>query len=347
MGLVSDFPVDSTPLSEKIERDLTLVKHSRVRTLIVPGLFSDVKLFNSDVSDVLATCHNVVYLGNYLDVPWNKNSDEVRAHKTNNSMLVNSIYESVLIRGDSSGMLLGPNEILLMTDNEGFSGNETKRVLLTVWMEESLGNPVARAVGGALLTYGGLTYGEWVDIGKPLDADQAALLLKEKYMGTFYQGPAFYTNGEINYSANPIWAHPVFETMASWAAAPVACPFPQIMADVSYENDEVKAAFHYEAHPLSATTDRRIKVSQWSLKIRKVLFTVLDFDKFKNARSRFKRPLRMYVYAEPGEGYTESDISRNLTLHDEVLNKHIILDGDPRLESLDAWQYAKHFNQID
>lgn len=133
--------------------------------------------------------------------------------------------------------LVGPNEIAALNIPESWTNAKSRVFLRDFWMGTN-GAKTAIAVRGRLLSHGGLTYGEWVELGRPQDADAAALLLNEKYQKTLYQGPAYALSGVPNFSANPIWAHPARELYPSWITAPESLPFDQLTGGGSLNNPE-------------------------------------------------------------------------------------------------------------
>lgn len=133
--------------------------------------------------------------------------------------------------------LVGPNEIAALSDPERWLNIRSRTLLRDMWVGE---NPIKTAAvsRGRLLTHGGLTYGEWIDIGRPETAADAADRLNEKYLRSLYQGAAYALGDGPNYSVNPIWAHPARELYPSWITAPEALPFDQITAGGSLNNPE-------------------------------------------------------------------------------------------------------------
>lgn len=133
--------------------------------------------------------------------------------------------------------LIGPNEIAALNLPEEWTNAKARVALRELWMGETPAL-TAMAVRGRLLTHGGLTYGEWVELERPETAEETARLLNEKYAKTLYQGPAYALNGVPNYSANPIWAHLSREVLPSWITAPESLPFDQVTGGGSLNNPE-------------------------------------------------------------------------------------------------------------
>lgn len=143
-------------------------------------------------------------------------------------------------RLDKWHQLIGPNEIAALNVPESWTNAKSRVFLRDFWMSDNAAK-VAIAVRGRLLSHGGLTYGEWTEIGRPDNADTAANLLNEKYQKTLYQGTAYALGGSPNFSANPIWAHPSRELYPSWISAPESLPFDQITGGGSLNNPEGRA----------------------------------------------------------------------------------------------------------
>lgn len=136
--------------------------------------------------------------------------------------------------------LIGPNELVALTSPDTWTNSNSKALLRDLWMGE---DPAltAVAVRGRLLTHGGLTYGEWLELGRPETADETAALLNERYARTLFQGPSYALGSGPNYSANPIWAHPARELYPSWITAPEGLPFDQLTGGGSLNNPEGRA----------------------------------------------------------------------------------------------------------
>lgn len=133
--------------------------------------------------------------------------------------------------------LIGPNEIAALNVPETWTNAKSRVFLRDIWMGENSAK-VAIAVRGRLLSHGGLTYGEWLAIGRPVTAEDAARLLNEKYQKTLYQGPAYALGSAPNFAANPVWAHPSRELYPSWISAPESLPFDQVTGGGSLNNPE-------------------------------------------------------------------------------------------------------------
>lgn len=133
--------------------------------------------------------------------------------------------------------LIGPNEIAALNVPKEWTNAKSRVFLRELWMGDNAAK-VAVESRGRLLSHGGLTYGEWIEIGRPETAKEAATLLNEKYAKTLYQGPAYALGGAPNFAANPIWAHPSRELYPSWIAAPESLPFDQLTGGGSLNNPE-------------------------------------------------------------------------------------------------------------
>jgi hypothetical protein len=136
--------------------------------------------------------------------------------------------------------LIGPNEIAALNMPETWTNAKSRVFLRDLWMGDAPAS-TALAVRGRLFSHGGLTYGEWLDIGKPETAEEAAELLNKRYAQTLYQGPCYALGSAPNFSANPIWAHPSRELYPSWISAPESLPFDQVTGGGSLNNPEGRA----------------------------------------------------------------------------------------------------------
>lgn len=204
-----------------------------LRILYLPGIEGQLKLWNNVFEREAAASDEVYQFGNIVGL--NENAKDISENRgANQDMLVAVASRMGLSRWNQ---LVGPNEIAALNLPDEWTNQRSRKILRDLWVGE---NPmkVAIAVRGRLITHGGLTYGEWVEIGRPERASEAARLLNEKYQRTLYQGRCYALGNAPNFSANPIWAHPSRELYPSWITAPEALPFDQVTGGGSLNDAE-------------------------------------------------------------------------------------------------------------
>ena len=174
--------------------------------------------------------------------------------------------------------LAGPNEIMALNFPKEWTNNASNTVLRDSWLSEEPTMVAAAVEKGRLLTHGGLTYGEWLNLGRPQTAVEAAELINEKYLRTLNQGPCFKTDGTPSIQANPLWADPVLELYPSWVMAPEPCPFDQVHGGESLNTVLGRAAASYETHPLSYVDSLSYRKFGSLTVIQGSVFRAIDLD---------------------------------------------------------------------
>lgn len=202
-----------------------MASHTRYhKTVFLPGLYGQYKLWRSEIAGYCNRADKVIQFGNVIGC-----NDYVKdkEHFGANESLLKYI---ILYRATEENwlQLAGPNEIAALNLPEEWTNKRSRQVLRNSWFSDDPTMFVAGVHEGKLVTHGGLTYGEWLSIGSPEDAETASERLNNKYVGTLHQGGCLSLGGAANYSANPIWADPVLEMYPSWLSAPVPMPFSQI-----------------------------------------------------------------------------------------------------------------------
>lgn len=196
------------------------------KTLFLPPLQGQYILWKSEFTRLAAKVDEIVQLGNLIGCHERfKDKERVGPNLAalNYTLLWRATYSNWV-------QLIGPNEILALNFPDEWTNNESNRILRRRWFDrEQEGRFRVAAVNKSrLVTHGGLTYGEWVSLGRPQTAEEAAEALNEKYETTLYQGPSFKLTGKPNYAANPIFADPLRELYPSWTTAPEELPFSQM-----------------------------------------------------------------------------------------------------------------------
>ena len=222
------------------------------RKLFIPGLHGQVDVYKSRFQKLLPRMDSVITLGNMLRLApfqeYGANADEEPVNMSPTIANFN-LFKELIENTQNSVMpfvnIIGANEIAYLNLPKEAADNYLKdspngtNYVREGWLTDEKVSKVAFRyyvaveVDGRLVTHAGLSYGEWVNLGKPQTAREAAYALNIKYLGTLYQGQCYRLGDGINYAANPIMAHPIAEVYSSWMSTPEICPFPQIHGSIS------------------------------------------------------------------------------------------------------------------
>lgn len=219
-----------------------------MRTLFLGDLEAQYKICRGELElQVIPTVDVVYQLGNLISV--------ARAAKDKKDLGRN---ETVLtfwdrIEGPEKVRLMGANEMMALNFPDEWTNNTSNSFLRDGWLSQDPTMLTASVDKQRLLSHGGLTHGEWVNIGRPETAAEAAELLNEKYRQTLYQGKCWKLDRKPNGAASPIWADPILETYSSWILAEEPCPFDQIHGGESLNTVRGRSAAAYETSPIYYT----------------------------------------------------------------------------------------------
>lgn len=203
------------------------------KTFFIPGLHGQFKLWRQEITKYCNRAEEVIQFGNIVGC--NEYAKDKENRGPNEAILKYVLlYQST---EENWLQLVGPNEIAALNMPEEWTNKISRQILRNNWLSSDPKMKVAGVHEGRLVSHGGLTYGEWVSIGSPDNAQSAAERLNEKYQATLYQGGCYALGGAPNYSANPIWCDPVFELYPSWITAPVEMPFGQVHAGRNLNTD--------------------------------------------------------------------------------------------------------------
>ncbi len=196
------------------------------RSLLLPSIHGQQWLFEKHFKSEIALADEVFQFGNLVGL-----QDYARDKKASlpNNKVLSQVKNEMLVK--DWHQLIGPNELAALQNPDTWTNKNSDVILRYFW-----GNVIMKTATvskGRLLTHGGLTYGEWLDLGAPKTAEVTAELLNEKYAKTLYQGPCFALGNGPNFWANPIWASLVHEVIPSWIGAPESLPFDQMTGGVS------------------------------------------------------------------------------------------------------------------
>lgn len=199
-----------------------------MKTLFIGTLEGQYKILRDDIgAKIIPDVDSVVSLGNLITCSPNERSrDGVGRNEIVLDYWENSISKPKI-------RLIGSNEIAALNFPSEWTSSLGNRFLREGWLSPNPTFFTAIESMGRLVTHAGLTYGEWVEIGKPKTAEVAAELLNEKYAKTLKQGDSYKITGIPNMNASPIWADSILELYPSWILAPEPCPFDQIYGSES------------------------------------------------------------------------------------------------------------------
>lgn len=216
------------------------------RTLFLAGLFGQYKIWKNSIVQELQSSDKIIQLGNFIGCnDFAKDNEQLGPNEAITKFLF--LFKST---ADKWEQLAGDQEIAALNYPDEWTNNSTRQILRNAWFHEDPKMKTAIVHNKRLITHGGMTYGEWVNIGKPKTPEEAAKLLNEKYKHTLYQGPSYKLGSPPNYSANPIWCDPLMEYYPSWITAPVPMPFDQIHSDNSINTEDGRAMLADKTNPI-------------------------------------------------------------------------------------------------
>lgn len=219
------------------------VKDSSVRalekdTLYLPGLFGQWDVWGRNVLDVASTVKTTVQMGNIIGF-----NEDVKSRtdgsRNFNSVLVDNIFSTKVnnenneSNGNNWVQIIGANEIIALADidSEQSSLDEiSAQILRESYFSKNSSMVFAYAHNDRLITHGGLTYGLWVELGKPKTAKKAADLINKKYERQLYFGDSLRVGSPPNLSSDVVFCDDIYELYPSWIYAKEKCPFEQVFA---------------------------------------------------------------------------------------------------------------------
>lgn len=254
------------------------------RTLIIPSLDGQYKLWQDTLVLEANKANEFYQLGNLISV-----SDKFRDREVKgpNRAILGFID---LYKSSTSGwnQLVGTNEITALNFPNIWTNKYSLRYLKRWWFDDEFFK-VATVSKNRLVTHGGLTYGEWVKIGRPQTAEEAAKSLNEKYAKTLHQGPCFKLGNGPNYAANPIWADPYIELYNSWLTTTEECPFNQVHGSGALNREEARRLINNDQTPLHFLD--QVSFRSWGsvAKIKETFFTAVDLNLKKTMMYTFPK----------------------------------------------------------
>jgi hypothetical protein len=195
------------------------------KTLFIPRLEGQYLLWKKEISVLANRVDEIIQFGN--SVGCNEGSKDSKSKGPNNATLeYTALYRSTF---SNWLQLIGPNEILALNFPDEWTNNKSNRILRKRLLEKDQKSFVTAGVSKKrLVTHGGLTYGLWVELGRPQTAKEAADLLNKRYDGSLYFGDCYKLGDPPNYSANPVFADALYEVYPSWITSNEPMPFNQV-----------------------------------------------------------------------------------------------------------------------
>lgn len=260
------------------------------RSLFLPSLNGQHKLWKNVLGREASVSDEVIQFGNLVGIDdYARDSEKFGA---NSSMLKYiMIFRSTQ---EKWTQLVGPNEIIALNTPHEWTNQTSRKILRDSWVGDIRRMAVASTSKGRLVTHGGLTYGEWLSLGRPQTAHKTAELLNNKYMKTLYQGECFNLGNPPNYGANPIWAHPFHELIPSWITTTEVLPFDQLHGSGSLNTMQGRAAVD---ESLSLKYIDKLHYRRWgSIEIiRGQKITSIDLNLPDELLSQLPRDKQIYV----------------------------------------------------
>lgn len=261
-------------------------------TLFIPSIPGQHKLWLNTIAKEATLSSATFQLGNFIGI-----GDHFKEHDGMpglNEKMVRAILHN-RSKQDNWGQLVGPNEIVALNSPYEWTNKNTRKALRDAWMAEQPLMYTALVHDERLITHGGLTYGEWVAIGRPQTAIEAAKLLNAKYAQTVYQGECFKLGNGPNFAANPIWAHPYWELYPSWVTTTEVLPFDQLIGSGSLNNPEGREAVSQPGSPLGYLEKIRYRLWGASVFIRGQKIISLDLQLPLEPISSLKGASQLYL----------------------------------------------------
>lgn len=243
------------------------------KTLILPSLNGQYKIWKDKLVLEANKADEVYQLGNLVSVNEELKDKEIKG--PNRAILgFIDLYKSTT---QNWHQLIGPNEITALNFPSEWTNKYSIRFLKQWWFDQDFFK-VAYVSKNRLVTHGGLTYGEWVNIGRPDNAHIAAVLLNEKYSKTLYQGKCFKLGNGPNYAANPIWADPYIELYNSWLTTEESCPFNQLHGSGALNQKFAREMINSSLTPLHFLNS--VSFRKWGsiAQIKDSFFTAVDLN---------------------------------------------------------------------
>lgn len=218
-----------------------------MKTLVLSNLQGLVNLWKNETTKVANTVEKTIIAGNTVSL-----MPKIKDAKKNgpNRSLLKLVFTYVESHDDAE-ILIGPNEIVALSNPRVWTNDTSLWMLKQRWLEgPEQAMKTATVLNGRLVTHGGLTHGEWVNLGRPTDPYETAHLLNVKYFGKLFTSSCYSIGARPSFEADPIFAHPFQELYPSWLTSNDSAPFGQIIGSRSLNSDEGREAMGSEWSPL-------------------------------------------------------------------------------------------------
>lgn len=210
-------------LEVSVSSDLSMLDKKEYRTVIIPSLNGQYKVWRSYVSPNILLADKVIQTGNLLGC-----NDEVGDYKEDrgSNMLLSQEIIDGLAREKNWVQLLGANEMMILNFPDMWTNNRTNAIIREAWLDGIL--KIAVEDKGRLVTSAGLTYGCWLDLGRPDTASECADMLNKKFKDSLFHGSGYILGDPPSFYASPVMADYVHEVIPSWITGREPCPFDQV-----------------------------------------------------------------------------------------------------------------------
>lgn len=240
-------------------------------TIFVPGLYGQYKVWKEDLRPLLDQVEDIVFCGNVIGL-----NDYVKDNQFNGSnYAIAKFIDTFGYSSKRSKQIIGPNEILGLSYPGEYCCSRTIEILQKWWLDRDSRCTTTLAHNGRLISFGGMTYGQWESVGKPETAEEAANRLNEKFDGTLYPGPCYNLNKKPSMSASPTFANPYYELLPSWIGQE-QCPFDQIYASGDMNTRLGREMSHSELSPLYFVDTIKYRKYGSIVTINDTTFTAVD-----------------------------------------------------------------------
>lgn len=218
-----------------------------MKTFISPPPQGLSQLWRKETVKTANKADKVIIPGNTLSLMPFMKEHKNKIHNQSTLYLTSTYVET----HDNAEQLVGPNEIVALSNPKIWTNNPILMKLKEKLFDQTQ-HPMLTATtsNGRLVTHGGLTYGEWVELGRPATPEETAGLLNKKYYGKLFTKSCYSLGGAPNYAADPIFAHPFLEFYPSWLTTTELMPFGQIVGTRSLNSEDGREAMGNEYSPL-------------------------------------------------------------------------------------------------
>lgn len=244
-----------------------------MKTLFFGDLKGQFRIFKNGLFPAMLEVDKIVCMGNLV----NCHEDFADKEEIGRNNAILNYWEKVVERVDTV-RLMGAHEVMALNFPGKWTNSESTDFLRDNWLGNTPKWFTATEDNGRLVSCGGLTHGEWVSIGRPETAAEAAEKLNEKYEKTLKQGRCLVLDGKPNLAANPIWADSLVEFYPSWIYSGETCPFDQIHTGKSLNTEIGRMIAADEFNPLFFVDYKSYHKFGSVVEVNDAMFRCIDFD---------------------------------------------------------------------